>query len=214
MPLRANKGLPITVEPSSPPELLFGLAANVKVLPEARLLGPTPPRAPLPVQPVRQLREMWCWAACARMVVRFFGAPLEQCQIAGRKFDRVCCPSADSPECDVGCTVEEIDEAFGLAGLVARRIDRPASFEEVAEQVDGNPRRPLVASVQWAGGGGHVVVVSGCRVVDDIRYVTVNDPFYGPGDIRYSDLRTRYGRNDTGVWQHTWLDFSRPQGGA
>lgn len=211
MPLRVNNGLPIAVEPLSTSELLSGfLNRDATVLPEEILVGPaTPPR--LDVRPIRQLQDMWCWAACARMVLLFFGEPLEQCQIVSRFVGRLCCgDSSSSSDCDIGLPVSEINQAFGLAGLAGRHLERTVSFEEVSGQINGTPESPIVAGVKWAGGGGHVVVISGCRIVNGIRYLRVNDPFYGPGDIRYSDLLDRYGRNNTGKWLHTWLDFSKP----
>ena len=210
MPLRVNNGLPITVEPSVTSELLGALTNIAPALPVDGLLGPEPPHARLDVRPARQLKEMWCWAACARMVLRFFGSPLQQCEIAGLQLERRCCDPLVSPECNQGCSVEEIDQAFGFAGLAGQRVNGPLPFEDVVRQINGTPPRPLVAGVAWAGGGGHIVVISGCRVVDNIRFLRVNDPFYGPGDIRYSDLVDSYGRNGTGVWRHTWLDLSKP----
>src|SRR5438270_9056985 len=55
------------------------------------------------------------------------------------------------------------------------------------------PTRRSSDLIQWAGGGGHLVVVSGWRRADALRYVKVNDPFYSSGDIRYEDLAERYG---------------------
>ena len=208
MPLRANKGRPIAVKPSLISELLGHTLDGLEALPgegEAGLLGP-PPRPPLDVRPVRQLMDKWCWAACARMVLRFFGGTLEQCGIVGRFLGGNCCPSASAPGCNVDCSVEQVDQAFGIAGLTVRRIPASVTFEVVQAQINGG--RPLVAAVKWAGGGGHVVVIHGCRTVGGDRYLSVNDPFYGFGDIRYGDMTQHYGKNNTGLWVHTWLDFS------
>ncbi|MDQ3917591.1 MAG: hypothetical protein M3348_03865 [Acidobacteriota bacterium] len=220
MPLRVSKGLDIPVRRAPGRELLSGfLTERVAVLPAGAPPEPGELNDRLGVQTVSQRpRDEWCWAACAEMVLRFFGVTLDKCQVAGRALRRNdCCPS--SVGCDAGLDVGQVDEAFERAGLAGNRFDA-LTFDEVRDQIEGRPalgdpglslpRRPVVAGIQWQNGGGHLVVVSGWRVAaDSIRYLKVNDPFYTSGDIRYQDLQSHYGPNDNGRWVHTWADLRR-----
>lgn len=205
MPLRVNDGVLIPVTPPSTSLLL----ENVTILPEDGLLGPGPEDERLDIPWFRQRKEMWCWVACAQMVLRFFGTFLNQCEIAQRQLHKPCCNAFTPAYCDEGCTAQEIDQAFTRIGLAGLRLDEPASFPDIHDEITSERPRPVVAGVTWAGGGGHLVVISGARRVNDIRYVRVHDPIYGPGDIRYTDLRDFYGPNDNGKWSHTWLNFER-----
>jgi Papain-like cysteine protease AvrRpt2 len=208
MPLRIEEGVNITVVRSKKSELLSGFLDDVAVLPVEMTPAPGQPNERLGVRTIMQVKEMWCWAACAEMVLRFFGASLDKCNVAGLQLNRDCCNSV-SADCDMGLSVEEIDQAFANVHLAGRRFEREITFDDIRNQISGTPPRPVVAGIRWAGGGGHLVVVSGWRIADSLRFVKVNDPFYTSGDIRYEDLVQHYGPNDTGVWAHTWTDLKR-----
>jgi hypothetical protein len=208
MPLRVKEGVIIPVARSTKPKLLSGSLDDIAVLPVEVPAAPGEPNKRLVVQTVRQVRDMWCWAACAEMVLRFFGASLDKCNVAGLQLKRDCCNSS-SAECDKGLSVEEVDQAFGRARLAGRRFDREVSFDDIVKQIGGNPPRPMVAGIRWERGGGHLVVISGWRIADSRQFVKVNDPIYTSGDIQYEDLVQRYGPNDSGKWEHTWTDLRR-----
>lgn len=214
MPLRVNEGVDIPLERSPNRELKGGfLDDTVAILPgEPAAPGPGEQRR-LGVQTVSQKPlDEWCWAACVEMVLRFFGTPLDKCLVAGRKLGMECC-GASSEQCDTGLSVDDIGKAFGAAGL-AGNVYNKLRFESIQARINGVPaqgipRGPVVAGIEWQGGGGHLVVISGWRIADSLRYVKVNDPYYTSGDIRYEDLEWRYGPNDNGRWVHTWADFRR-----
>lgn len=212
MPLRVKAGIDIPIAPAANTELLLGFSRKLAVTPELpeeveTLSGQ--PHDRLGLRTLPQERELWCWAACTEMVLRFFEAPFGMCNVAGGLLNRNCCNSA-TPGCNVGLSIEEVDQAFGSVRLAGVRFDREISFEDIQNQISGNPRRPVVAGIKWAGDGGHLVVISGWRIDNaSRRFVTVNDPFYSSGDIRYEDLVSQYGRNNTGRWEHTWTNFTR-----
>jgi Papain-like cysteine protease AvrRpt2 len=208
MPLRVNKGEVIKVARSTNAELLSGFSARVAALPAEPVKVVAGPGERIGVPQFHQYKEMWCWAACAEMVLRFLGGSLKQCDIAARLLRKDCCNNDPTDACDEGLDVEQVDQAFARVGLAGQRFDSELSFDSIVSQISGRPKRPVVAGIKWANGGGHLVVISGWRRADAIRYVKVNDPFYSSGDIRYEDLVERYGPNDTGRWTNTWADFS------
>lgn len=215
MPLRVTQGVEIPVERSPSRELLSGFSDdNLHILPTEAEPGPGDLFKRLGVQTVTQHPlNMWCWAACAEMVLRFFGTDRDKCRIVGAKLGRKCCDEA-AQSCDTGLSVEGIGEAFAAVGLAGKLFEK-LSFESIRRRINGDPAqgippRPVVAGIKWQGGGGHVVVISGWRKTSDtLRYLKVNDPFYTSGDIRYDDLADNYGPNNNGKWLYTWADFRR-----
>jgi hypothetical protein len=202
MPLRLKTGVTIPVAPSLTSELLSGFFKNTTVLPDEQLNATGPFDTRLDVPWFEQRKDLWCWVACAQMVLRFFGVFHKQCEIARRQLHKPCCSSSAPSYCDEDCNAEEVDQAFERAGLDSSRMNRPAPFADVFDEITRSSPRPVVA-----GGGGHLVVVTGARKVNNIRYVRVHDPIYGPGDMRYTDLEEAYGPNDNGKWTHTWMRF-------
>lgn len=211
MPLHVAQGVDIPLKRSPNRELRKGfLDETVAILPVETALLPGEPNRRLGIETVsQQPRKLWCWAACAEMVLRFFGVAKDKCSVAGVALHmNNCCPS--SIACDQGLSVEGIDSAFGSVRLAGDRFVT-LTFEEIRAQISGDPPRPVVAGIQWHEGGGHLVVISGWRISADgsIRYLKVNDPFYTSGDIRYEDFVDKYGPNDNGRWVHTWANFRK-----
>lgn len=213
MPLRVEKGVEIEVKrsPSREPPSRYALE-------EARALPRQSSGRRLGVATVSQSpRDEWCWAACAEMVLRFFGVDEDKCEVVGRTLERDdCCPAA--PVCDVGLKVEEVDFAFELSQLYFNRFP-DLDFEQVKGQINGAPSlgefdvelapRPIVAGIEWSGGGGHLIVISGWRDDGSTKYLKVNDPFYDFDEVPIEDLMLKYGPNNSGRWVHTWADFRR-----
>lgn len=215
MPLRVDEGVDIPVERSPNRELLKGfLDETMAVLPEEASVGPGEPHYRLGVATVSQRpKELWCWAACVEMILRFLGAPLDKCSIAGLQLGMDNCCGPSSAVCDRALSVEGIGEAFGRVQL-AGNLYKALKFETIQKHINGDPAAgtspcPLVAAIEWSNGGGHLVVISGWRTSGAIRYLKVNDPWYTTGDIRYEDFETKYGPNNNGRWVFTWADFKR-----
>jgi hypothetical protein len=210
MSIRANDSVPIPIFPSTTFESLRGVAGNFTVLPDENIVPPNLGERPLKVPHYHQKGDQWCWVACAQMVLRFFGVSRAQCEIATGQLQKQCCDGATAPVfCDEGCTAEEIDQTFALMGLAGVRINEPATPGEIEKELFGKNPRPIVAGIKWEQPGGHLIVITGLRTYQNIRYVRVNDPLYGPGDVRYSDLVEYYGRSDSGRWIHSWMEFRR-----
>jgi hypothetical protein len=51
---------------------------------------------------------------------------------------------------------------------------KPLTWETIKAEIDAN--RPFVFAWKSAGGGGHMVVVTGYGTSDGVRYLFVNDP--------------------------------------
>jgi hypothetical protein len=217
MPLRVNTGIPIW-SPPTPEPINEGLG-------DIRLV--TPPSVPslstraaqsriLQVPIIEQAEKNWCWAACIQMIMAFFNHNLGQCSVAGLYFqDRDCCANRSS--CDDGCDPEDVEEVLLKTPLrvICTRVDDVISFNSIMDEI--NEGRPVAVGIMWLTSdgrrrGGHLIIVKGWRIFNNGQYIKVNDPFYGPGDISYSKLRTYYGPPDDdvdGVWKHTWTDIQR-----
>ncbi len=143
-------------------------------------------RLPFRVEP--QEEPGLCWAAVASAVSRFY-SPVRwwaQEQIA---------------RCGSGEDFMKhwyADKALALCGNLERKLTRPLTFAELTLQIEGG--RVVVARVQWAFGGGHLVALSG---VSSAGGVWVEDPKYGPGACRHRDLLAgEYLR--FGWWSHSY----------
>jgi hypothetical protein len=51
--------------------------------------------------------------------------------------------------------------------------------------------RPVTLRVQWGGGGGHFIAVTG-YLTASTDWVAVDDPAFGPSDILLNTLNTAY----------------------
>jgi|RhiMethySRZTD1v2_1073278.scaffolds.fasta_scaffold04865_4 peptidase C39-like protein len=216
MPLRVNEGIPIW--PPPPPEPIaegIGDELHVPPLADPSLMTFARPRS-LRVPMIEQIEGNWCWAACIQMIMAFFGDDLDQCSVAGLLFsDRNCC--ANRRSCNEGCDPEDVERVLESPPLEVncRREDGVISFESIVNEIDGG--RPVAVGILWRNSegeqtGGHLIIVRGWRIHNNKQYVKVNDPFYGPGDVPYSKLRTYYGPPDDdvdGVWKHTWIGIER-----
>jgi hypothetical protein len=135
-----------------------------------------------------QETNMWCWAASGRMAMEFLGHDTAQCTQANRRFNRndCCniqrCPDpVDDHECVRGGWPE-----FSKYDFSSRHTSNAAlSWDDLWDQIHCR-RAPVAFSWHWPGGGGHMMVAHGLRVLDGTRMVEVSDP-WGPcdGDHRF-----------------------------
>lgn len=179
MPLRVSPGKPIA--PAPPP-----LGAKV-----------------LNVPLIMQEQTQWCWAACADMVLHYYGnVAVRQCDLANWLFGLSdCCSVPSSSLCNRPCQVSDVCRVYNAFGLRCYSGSGTISFGAIQFEIDQN--RPLEPGLAWTGGGGHVVIVRG--YYDDGK-VHVNDPWYGQGAITYADLVNAYG---LGTWFWTFTDLRR-----
>ena len=116
---------------------------------------------------------MWCWAASGQMVMEFLGVNVTQCDEANKRFGLNDCCNAPSPNRCVNGGWPEFDK-YGFT--FQKTANAPLSWEAVKSQLDCQ-RKPFAFAWHWSGGGGHMMVVTGYVVIDDVNWVYVNDPW-------------------------------------
>lgn len=161
----------------------------------------TPPVAGvrvLAIAPVMQQTEVWCWAASAEMLFRYYGLPnLSQ---AGYQCGIVAAYYGPSSICWVDCvacrtaigSMSEMQALVNGYGQVAKQLQLTSrvlasrlrfgalSFEDTASEI--NAGRPILAGISPSGYAypnfsEHAVLIVGYRNDATGQWLLVNDPF-------------------------------------
>lgn len=170
-------------------------------------MATTPTAAELPIPPIAQQTQVWCWAACAEMVFRYYGMPNVnpagdyQCGIVGAYWYIVGGPFHPCVFNCLQCVsgIANLNEMRRLVlgyGWAANQIGIPSyqltcsarysplSLEELANELDND--RPVLAGVSFSPGlvlpgvSQHLVTLVGYNAMTATPTVTVNDPYpYG-----------------------------------
>jgi hypothetical protein len=153
---------------------------------------------PTPTNLFPQQTSMWCWAASGEMVMGYLGGMMSQCEQANQRFGRTdCCDSPTPGACVVGGWPEfsKYGFSYDTGGAL--------SWTALKAQIDTN-KTPFAFSWHWDGGGGHMMVVTGYKVINGQNWVSINDP-WAPNegdqrDILYSEYV------DAAGYSH-WTDY-------
>lgn len=151
---------------------------------------------------------MWCWAACAHMVLKQLGAdpPPSQCEIASRRFGRNCC--SEPAPCNLPHPMSGIKDLYTHLGVECRSIEGPLEEQALTEEVVKG--QPVQIGYVYTSKVGHLVVVIGERYnkKKGVRYFRVADPREKGGRqlLLFGDVRTDSGK---GEWKWTWTDMKR-----
>jgi hypothetical protein len=153
----------------------------------------------LPIAPVVQQTEVWCWAAAAEMVFRHYGLPNlngfgnYQCGIVGSWFGGACATQSCSfCRFPVGVMSNEhavitgygpFAQSLGVPSRVLRAslIFRSLTVDEIKTEIDN--RRPVVIGINPGGGfalpnaSQHIAVLIGYDYTGSAPIAVVNDPF-------------------------------------
>jgi hypothetical protein len=139
----------------------------------------------LPVNLYPQQTNSWCWAASGEMVMSYLGGMTSQCEQANQRFGRTdCCNTPTPTACIQGGWPE-----FAKYGFTYN-TGGALSWDAVKGQIDVR-RTPFAFSWGWDGGGGHMMVLTGYKVINGQNWVSINDPWSphtgSQRDILYSD---------------------------
>jgi hypothetical protein len=161
----------------------------------------------------RQKAANWCWAAVAVSVARYFDTRSDwrQCGVAKLVLSRahregeiespipVCCTKPIPRGCNQPWYLEDALKQVGT--LRGQPKAGRLSFKKIQGKIDAD--RPVCVRIEWGGGGGHFVVISGYHISrNDVPQVDVEDPLTGAALVNYSDFVRRY--RGTGKWTHTY----------
>ena len=154
----------------------------------------------LPIPPVTQATHVWCWIAVGEMVFRAFDIPAVndhyQCGVVGavaigtardacaRDCRRCVVPGGDATTV-MGMLVEYPRRVSMLQGVRVPRLfvahTGALGPDELRRELDSG--RPVVAGINPGGrpaafaASAHVALIVGYRVVDEILWLIVNDPY-------------------------------------
>ena len=183
--------MPLAVEPTS--ITLSDQSAWAKVVTDSQNRN---------VPQIPQEQTEWCWAACAQMVLQFYGTDVQQCSLASQLFGIPNCCSKPAPElCKNPAQVPDIASVFTDNGRSAPTfVDDNVTFETLQSEINEN--RPVEIGFDWGNDNGHQVLVCGWRIDAVGPLLLVNDPLYGCGPVYYVNLVAAYG---WGVWRWTWM---------
>jgi hypothetical protein len=147
-----------------------------------------------------QQEDLWCWAAVSVAIDHYFDPT------SGWTQRGVAREVLGVPNC---CGVPEIcDQAAPLQdalNIVENFQDdfvSPLEFAQIREQIDQG--YPVCARIEWVGGSGHFVVISGYRETAHGQFVIVKDPLYPNSTLRYDSFRFGY-RFGSGKWTDSYL---------
>lgn len=172
------------------------------IIPAPPLLG----AKSLNVPQIKQEQTQWCWAACADMVLDYYGnAGARQCDFVNWLFAQSsCCNVPSSSLCNKPCAVGDVCRVYNQWSLNCFNTASSVPFATLQSEI--NAERPTEVGYAWSGGGGHVAIIRGWDFNATGPLLLVNDPYYGSGGVYYTDLLTAYG---LGTWQWTWTGIRR-----
>jgi hypothetical protein len=148
----------------------------------------------------RQVQTQWCWAATSTSVSLFYNSSgtWTQCMVAQQTLGFNCCQNA-SP-----CNKPwYLDKALTVTNnFVAQSA--ALSFQDVeAELLNG---RVIGVRIGWQGGGGHFMVIYGCKTMAGVNYFSIDDPIYGKSELTENAFSNAY--QGAGTWTHSFTTKS------
>lgn len=130
-----------------------------------------------------------CWAAVAASVAVHRGEPISQQEIAAR---------LETPLHERA----RVDEALDCIGALSRVTPGRAGLDELCTEIDAG--RPLVAVLEWTGGGVHFVTIHGYELRERRTLLLLGDPRIGNTYHLERDFPRNYGRGGRWTWT-CWL---------
>lgn len=161
------------------------------------------------VKVTKQEQNQWCWSACSKCILDYYGKSTTQCNIAEytRSLDSnfgttPCCTSptgkCNNPNYLTGNSgIQGILKKFGA--IASSSVN--GSLTTAKLQTELGAKRPFVIFIQWSGGGGHFTV--GCDYTSGV--LTFMDPWQNNGMTTYkysggTAIKTNTG---SGTWSQT-----------
>lgn len=119
----------------------------------------------------RQKTQAWCWATSISELSYFYNRTNAtttcsdiECSVVSSDLDKQCCPVGSSSACD-GHGAANVDEVAAVATTFIGRefvsVHAPLSETELVQLLMAG--KPIIMVIRYSGGGGHVMVIGGCR---------------------------------------------------
>lgn len=145
----------------------------------------------------RQQKNNWCWTAVATSVALFrdAGSGWTQCLLANQELGQANCCSPGA--CD---TDWYLNRALTRTGNLRSFSSGAEALPSVQVEIDND--LPLGVRIQWRGGGGHFVTITGYDATNNL--VTVCDPLEdAPVVLDYDAFVSNY--DGLGSWSHSYF---------
>ncbi|WP_028060371.1 C39 family peptidase [Candidatus Solirubrobacter pratensis] len=151
----------------------------------------------LDVDVARQRRELWCWAACATAVSKFYdpASAWTQCGVANATLAMTTCCQGD-PDC---VRTANVYDALMHTANLGDRLAAPVRRRRLVRELNGG--RPVVVRVKLEL--GHFLVVDGYRPWWGSWRIRVHDPAY-PRTVELTLDALRDAYDHRGMWTHTY----------
>lgn len=129
----------------------------------------------LPVVPVAQVIDNWCWAACLEMLLTYWGLGVDKCNVADSVLSptRSCCCDGNTTECNVMIYATDVSDYLRdeINFSFTIKSKKKVKFEHVKDSIDDC--LPVLLLVDVNGLGAHMVLAHGWR---DGGVIEVIDP--------------------------------------
>jgi len=153
----------------------------------------------LPIAPVEQQTQVWCWLATGEMIFKHFGVPNlnpngnYQCGIIGSIFrNSICNANCFNANCirGSGSNANTVRMFKDYAWIADRSVfscneGYELNFNTIRSNIDRD--KPILCGIspnrkQYYFGAEHVAVLIGYEVRNGIPYVIINDPYPYPSN--------------------------------
>lgn len=144
-----------------------------------------------------QVQNQWCWAATSASVSIFYNlsSTWTQCLVASGALGVSTCCKIPSP-----CNKPwYLDRALTVTNNFINQYGI-LTFQQVESELLSG--RIVGARVGWFGGGGHFMIIYGCKSINGVNYYNIDDPIYGKSIITETAFQSVY--QGAGSWTHSF----------
>ena len=154
---------------------------------------------------VRQEQTQWCWAACAVMVLRYYGSSVKQCELADRMFGLSgCCNAPSSSVCNDSISEGGICALYNDFGLSCNGYSGTITMDMIESEI--NQDRPVECCFKLGTLVSHAVVIIGYYDDASVLYM---DPLFGETWAYYEDFANFTPSGYSGIWTCTTTGLTR-----
>lgn len=181
-------------------------------------LPPDPSGVLLPVGPMPQQCQQWCWAAVITMVANYYDVPATECELASMKagfnYPACCSYAACSYQaCDQPAPTNQIEYILGQIIGIHGYAENAAISEAVLQTELANGRPVIIGYLNSFA--GHVVLAIGYAPGPGGTRYRIVDPYYGVFDVTYQQVAYGYmGGGASWRWGYTAYHLSPSSDGC
>lgn len=173
----------------------------------------------LPISPVEQQTKVWCWLATGEMILKHYNIPNAnlsgnyQCGIIGSIFyNSPCYTNCFNSNCirPSGSNLNTLRMFKDYSWITSKKVFNcregyELNFYTIKTNID--MQKPILCGIsparrQYFSGAEHAVVLIGYKIINEIPYVIINDPF------PYSNFDNPYLKEGASILQKNQYQIS------